>query len=179
MGIQSVEIATNRYAPAESGAINLYSYELAANLTLGQLVQAVCLRAAAACEAQSVIKMNMMTSGSETLDEAADWLKRIADGSANWTDAKNFLVGRMRIDANVLPDALGPTPSDLRCSYDKRMQAAKALQDKMNLLAQSQQEDMIDLQTLVNRRDVAYATSSGAVRAMGQSMSQDAANFLN
>ena len=58
------------------------------------------------------------------------------------------------------------------------MQAAKALQDKMNLLAQSQQEDMIDLQTLVNRRDVAYSTSSGVVRTMGQSMSQDAGNFM-
>ena len=62
-------------------------------------------------------------------------------------------------------------------AYDKRMQAAMALQDKMNVLAQSQQEDMIDLQSLVNRRDVAYSTSSGVVRAVGQSMSQDAGNF--
>ena len=48
----------------------------------------------------------------------------------------------------------------------------------MNVLAQTQQEDMIDLQTMVNKRDVAYSTSSGVVRAMGQSMSQDAQNFI-
>ena len=178
MAIGNVQIATNRDAPTGSDAINLYSYDYASNLTLGQLVQAVCLRSAATYERQSVTKMNVMASGSQTLDEAADWLKRIAEGTANWTDAKSFLVSRMGIDANVLPDALEKTPTDQRCSYDKRMQAAKALQDKMNLLAQSQQEDMIDLQTLVNRRDVAYSTSSGVVRTMGQSMSQDAGNFM-
>ena len=48
----------------------------------------------------------------------------------------------------------------------------------MGVLAQTQQEDMIDLQTLVNKRDVAYSTASGVVRTMGQSMSQDAQNFI-
>ncbi len=170
MAIETVEIAVNRYAPSGSESINLYSYDWAANLTLGQLAQAVCLRAAATYEAQSVTKMNMMTSGSATLDEAASWLPAIVDGTANWTRAKAFLVGKMGITASVLPDALD--------SYDKRMQAAKALQDKMNALAQSQQEDMIDLQTLVNRRDVAYSTSSGVVRALGQSMTQGVQNYL-
>ena len=169
MAIGNVQIATNRYAPTGSDAINLYSYDYASNLTLGQLVQAVCLRSAATYERQSVTKMNLMASGSQTLDEAADWLKRIADGTANWTNAKNFLVSAMGVPAESLPANID--------TYATRMQAAKALQDKMNLLAQSQQEDMIDLQTLVNRRDVAYSTSSGVVRTMGQSMSQDAGNF--
>lgn len=169
MAIENVQIATNRYAPAGSDAINLYSLGAASNLTIAQLVQAVCLRSAATYEARSVFKMNMMASGSDTLDNAADWLKRIAEGTANWADAKAFLVSKMGIPADGLPDGLD--------TYDKRMQAAKALQEKMNLLAQSQQEDMIDLQTLVNRRDVAYSTSSGVVKTMGQSMSQDAANF--
>ncbi len=169
MAINNVQIATNRYAPTGSDAIFLYDSNQASALTLGQLVQAVCLRSAAAYERQSVTKMNMMAAGSQKLDDAADWLKRIAEGTANWTDAKGFLVNTMGISADSLP-------ADIN-SYDKRMQAAKALQDKMNILAQTQQEDMIDLQTLVNRRDVAYSTSSGVVRTMGQSMDQDAANF--
>lgn len=169
MAIQSVDIATNRYAPEGSEAINLYTYGLASGLTVQQLVQAVCLRAAAVYEAQSVVKMNMMTSGSQTLDEAADWLAAIANGTAGWNDAKNFMINKMGVASDTLPDGID--------TYDKRMQAAKVLQDKMNLLTQSQQEDMIDLQTLVNRRDVAYSTSSGVVRTMGQSMVQDAANF--
>ena len=39
------------------------------------------------------------------------------------------------------------------------------------------QEDMIDMQTLVNRRDVAYSTSSNIVRTLGASQEADAANF--
>lgn len=169
MAIENVQIATNRYAPADCSAINLYSYDLAENLTIGQLVQAVCLRTAATYEQESVIKMNMMTANSVILDDASVWLERIAEGVANWDLAKAFLAEKLDITTG-LPDSIN--------TYDKRMQAAKVLQEKMNLLAQSQQEDMIDLQTLVNRRDVAYSTASGVVRAIGQSASQDAGNFL-
>ncbi|MBQ7189521.1 MAG: hypothetical protein IJR99_08925 [Kiritimatiellae bacterium] len=170
MAIESVEIATNRYAPLQNAAINLYSTEFASGLTLGQLTIAVCIRTAAVYESQSVLKMNTMTSGSQLLDDAAFWLQKIADGSAGWTNARDFLVNRMEIPDSELPDGLD--------TFDKRMQAAAALKNKMDTLAQSQQEDMIDLQTLVNRRDVAYSTSSNVVRTLGTSMSGNAQNFL-
>jgi len=166
--IEAVEIAKNRYAPEGSESINLYSYDLASNLTLQQLVQSVCLRASASYEWESVIKMNTMTAGSQLLEDAADVLKHVADGSANWTSTRNFIENKMGISSGL--------PNNID-TYAKRMQVVKLLQDKMNNLAQSQQEDMIDLQTLVNRRDVAYTTASGVVKTMGQSMSQDAANF--
>ena len=51
--IDTIQIAVNRYAPAGSEAINLYGTGTSGPLTLGQLVQAVCLHAAAAHEAQS------------------------------------------------------------------------------------------------------------------------------
>ncbi|MBR4171084.1 MAG: hypothetical protein IKR48_05485 [Kiritimatiellae bacterium] len=162
--------AVNRYAPTECAKINLYSTELASGLTLGQLTIAVCIRSAAAYENQSVLKMNTMTSGSVLLEDAAYWLQKIADGSANWTSARDFLMNRLGISSNELPDNLD--------TFDKRMQAASALKNKMDTLAQSQQEDMIDLQTLVNRRDVAYSTSSNVVRTLGTSMSGNAQNFL-
>lgn len=172
--INSTQIATNRYAPAGADAIRLYGSDLAQGLTLVQLMQQVCIRAAAAEEAQSVIKMNAMTGESQRLSEAADWLKKIVDGTANWTKAKNFLVGKMGIPESVLPSTLTINGEP---HYEYQIQAAKALQDKMNVLAQTQQEDMIDLQTSVNRRDVAFSTASGVVRSNGQSMSQDAQNF--
>ena len=167
-------IGTNRYAPENNAAINLYGYDYASNLTLAQLIQAVCIRSAAAYEAQSVIEMNMMTAGSQTLAEASVWLEQVADGSADWPTARAFCINQLKI-----PSASLPAVDDQNItSYNKRMQVAAAMQDKMNALAQSQQEDMIDLQTMVNRRDVAYSTSSGVVRALGQSQMQDAANFL-
>ena len=162
--------AINRYAPVECSNINLYSTEFANGLTLGQLTIAVCIRTAAVYEDQSVLKMNMMTSGSQLLDDAAFWLQKIADGSANWTSAHDFLTKRMGIADSELPNNLN--------TFDKRMQAAAALKNKMDALAQSQQEDMIDLQTLVNRRDVAYSTSSNIVRTLGTSVNANAQNFL-
>ena len=88
---------------------------------------------------------------------------------ANWDAAKIFLVDTMGIDASTLPPDLA--------SYDRRMQAVEALKNKMDPLAQSQQEDMVDLQSMVNRRDVAHSTASNIVRALSTSTSANAANF--
>ena len=125
--------------------------------------------AAGAYEAQSVVKMNTMTAGSEKLEEGAKWMEKIAAGTANWTEAKAFMSNVLGIDAATLPDNIG--------TYDKRMAAVKAVKEKLDALAQQQQRDMIDLQTLVNRRDVAYSTSSNVVRSLGTSQEADAANF--
>ena len=169
--ISTVEIATNRYAPSGSAAINLYSTGLegGSNLTLGQLVIAVSIRSAAAYEAQSVVKMNEMSSDSLVLDDAADWMTKVADGTADWAQAKAFCTGKLGIDANTLPDNLN--------SYDKRMTVVTAMKAKIDAMVQQQPQDMIDLQTLVNRRDVAYSASSNIVRALGTSLSNGAANF--
>ncbi len=176
MAIETIQIATNRYAPEGAQSISLYKDDLAQGLTLTQLVQQVCIRAAAAYEAQSVAKMNTMAGDSQRLSEAADVLDGIVTGKINWSDATTFLVNRMGIPMKALPSYI--VDDNGNPYYPNQIQAATALQEKMNVLAQTQQEDMIDLQTMVNKRDVAYSTSSGVVRAMGQSMSQDAQNFI-
>ena len=168
----SVEtISTNRYAPSDSAAVNLYSNGLegGSGLTLGQLVIAVSIRSAAAYEAQSVVKMNAINADSIILDDAAGWMATVADGTADWAQAKAFCTGKLGIDASTLPDSLN--------SYDKRMTVVTAMKAKIDAMVQQQQQDMIDLQTLVNRRDVAYSASSNIVRAFGTSMSNDANNF--
>ena len=169
MPIETIQIATNRYAPEGSEAISMYDTGASGALTLGQLVQAVCIRTAAAYEAQSVVKMNRMNEGSVTLDAAAAWLPQIVAGTADWGAAKAFLTGTLGIEESALPADLS--------SYDRRMQAATALKNAMDARVQDQQEQMIDLQTMVNRRDVAYSTSSNVVRALGTSQSGNAQNF--
>ena len=163
-------IATNRNAPEGAQAINLYStgVEGGNHLTIGQLVIAVSMRTAAAYEAQSVVKMNRMTAGSEKLSKAAVYLQEIADGTANWSEAKSYLTNVLGI-TEVLPDAID--------TYAKRMTAITALKTKVDALTQSQQEDMIDMQTLVNRRDVAFSASSNIVRALGSSQGVNVQNF--
>lgn len=169
MEIDTIAIGTNRYAPEGSSDINMYAVGDSGNLTIGQLAIAVSIRNAAACEAQSVVKMNITTANSTLLSEASGWLEKVANGSADWSAAKSFAVNSLGVEASALPD-------DIK-TYAKRMQAAEAMKTKMELLVQQQQQDMIDLQTLVNRRDVAYSTSSNIVRTLGNSMAADAANF--
>ena len=169
MAIGIETIAVNRYAPRGADAITLYSNGSASGLTLGQLAISVCLHAASAYEGQSVVKMNVLTKGAVKLDGAAQWMEKIANGSADWTAAKAFLTGELGISDDILPDAID--------TYDKRMAAIKAVKEKVDSLTQQQQRDMIDLQTLVNRRDVSYSTSSNIVRTLGASQDADAANF--
>ena len=176
MAIETIQIATNRYAPEGAQSISLYGDELAQGLTLAQLVQQVCIRAAAAYEAQAVAKMNVMAGGSQRLSQAADIMEGIVRGKIDWDKATAVLVNNLGVPASALPSAI--VDGDGNPYYPSQIQAATALQERMNVLAQMQQEDMIDLQTTVNRRDVAYSTASGVVRTMGQSMSQDAQNFI-
>ena len=169
MAIGVETITLNRYAPQGADAISLYSNGSAEGLTLAQLAISVCLQAASAYEGQSVVKMNILTRGAVKLDGAAQWMEKIANGSADWAQAKAYITSELGISDAALPDAIN--------TYDKRMAAVKAVKEKIDALTQQQQRDMIDMQTLVNRRDVAYSTSSNVVRTLGASQEADAANF--
>ena len=170
--IEIEKIATNRYAPSGADAINLYSNGLEGgqHLTLGQLVIAVSMRSAAEYEAQSVVKMNRMSGGADQLNKVAEFMEEIANGAGDWAAIKTYCQTELGIK-DELPDAID--------TYAKRMAAIAALKTKANALTQQQQTDMIDMQTLVNRRDVAFSASSNIVRALGTSQSNGAANFLN
>ena len=164
------QIATNRYAPAGSEAINMYSNGLEGgdHLTIGQLAIAVSMRAAAEYEAQSVLKMNRMTDGSEKLSTCSRYMEGVADGTAKWSEVKAYLTNVLGIKEG-LPDNID--------TYAKRMTAIALIKAKVDAMTQVQQEEMIDLQTLVNRRDVAFSASSNIVRALGTSMNGNAGNF--
>ena len=169
IGIET--IGANKYAPQGSEAVNLYSTgaEGGSGLTIGQLIIAVSMRSAAAYEAQSVVKMNAIGANSSVLDQASVYLSQVAAGSANWSEAKAFCVSSLGIAESTLP-------SDIN-TYEKRMTAVAAMKTKIDSMAQKQQQDMIDLQTLVNRRDVSCSASSNIVRALGNSQNANAVNF--
>ena len=172
MSVMVETIAVNRYAPKGSEGIHLYSNGLegGSHLTLGQLSIAISMRAAAEYEAQSVVKMNRMASGSDLLSKASEYMGLVADDAVeSWATLKSAIVNELGISADSLPDDLS--------TYKKRMTAVAALKAKVDALTQTQQTDMIDLQTLVNRRDVAFSASSNIVRALGTSMDGNARNF--
>ena len=170
MALYLEQIATSRYAPQGSDQVYLYANGLEGgqHLTLGQLVIAVSMRSAAEYEAQSVVKMNRMAGGVEQLNKVAEFMEEIANGAGDWAAIKTYCQTELGIK-DELPDAID--------TYAKRMTAIAALKTKANALTQQQQTDMIDMQTLVNRRDVAFSASSNIVRALGTSQGGNAANF--
>ena len=169
MAIETSQIAVNRYAPGESQAVNLYSTETAGGLTLAQLIAAVCIRTAGALEEQSVNKMNMMSVGTAMLEKAADFMRQIAEETmADWRTAKSYLSGTVGVSG--LPDNLD--------DYESRIQAATAIKQRLEILTRQAQEDMIDMQTLINRRDMTFNTSSNIVKAIGNSKANAATKMV-
>lgn len=162
-------IAINRNAPSGSSEIRLYSNGLegGSGLTVAQLAIAVSIRSAAAYENQSVLKMNVMTSGAGKLEIAAECMYDLANETGEWADTKAILQNELGI--TDLPDSVD--------TYKKRLNVISQIKAKVDALTQTQQENMIDLQTLVNRRDVAFSCSSNIVRALGSSMADNAMNF--
>ena len=170
MALYLEQISSSRYAPRGSDPVYLYANGLEGgrHLTLGQLVIAVSMRSSAGYEAQSVVKMNRMAGGADQLNKVAGFMEQIANGGGDWAAIKAYCQAELGI-TDELPDAID--------TYAKRMAAIAALKTKANALTQQQQTDMIDMQTLVNRRDVAFSASSNMVRALGTSQSGNAANF--
>lgn len=168
MAIEAVQIATNRNAGTGAEAINLYSTSAASNLTLGQLMSAVCLRAGAILESEGVAKMNVMGLGTAKIDMLSNAMESIATESVDdWAALKAELENEYGLRA--LPETLD--------SYDERMTAMAAIKTKLDELTHTAQEDMIDLQTIVNRRDVAFTTATNLVKALQTSIGNTAKNF--
>ncbi len=165
MAIEPVQIHNNLNAPEGANGVHLYNTDAAEGLTLGQLMSAVCLRAGAVVERQSVAKMNVIGQQNAAINRLSEILEGLAEetiASADWSRIQTELTGKYGLDAILLPGDLD--------SYANRMQAMTAIKQQLETRSQQSQEDMIDLQTLVNRRDVAYTAATNLVRALGQSV---------
>lgn len=162
MAIEPVQIATNRNASVEAQAINLYNTDYADNLTLGQLMSAVCLRAGAFLEARSIRKMNEMDKGTAQIDELSALMERLSREEVDPTD---WAILRNRIEDRY---GLTSLPATI-ASYADRLAAITALKTRLDQVTQASQEDMIDLQSYVTARDVAFTTSTNLVHSIQNS----------
>ena len=71
---------------------------------------------------------------------------------------------------------VGP-PDDLG-SYERRMQAIDAIKERLETMTRQAQEDMIDMQTLINRRDMTFNASSNIIKAIGNSKTNSAGKMI-
>ena len=169
--IESVQISVNRYAPPGAQAINMYSIDGGEKLTLGQLMSAVCIHAGVVKEAQSVIKINVMNNNVEDLKTASEYLDQLANNTvSNWATVRDFLRNRVGLTSTEAPDSLDT-------SYSGRFKVINAMKNHMEALTRQAQEDMIDVQSLISRRDVCMTTGSSLVKSTGGSQNNTASTL--
>ena len=167
--IETEKIGALRYATDAASAVNLYSTDTASGLTLGQLVMAVCIQTAASYEKQSVNKMNTITKNADLLNKGAEWIEKVLEDNASWSRLKKFLVNELGVLETSLPEKIR--------TYDDKLKVVSLAQERMNAIMQTQQQDMVALQSYVSRRDTAFSSSGNIVRALGRSMNGCANNF--
>ncbi len=175
------QIGTNRYAPAGADAVRLYSTNGSEGLTLAQLVAAVCIRRCACLETRATARMNKMTRNNAWMQALANVCKQVADGESlentanlpdnyepqhlsHGRDIYHFLVDECR--------SLGFNPGDFSSTtdtYKVRMDIIGKLKAGMDKANTTSQQDVIELQSLVNWRDVTYNASSGIIARYGNS----------
>ena len=175
--IDPVQIATNRYAPDGAQAINMYRMDNGETLTLGQLFAAVCIGAGANMEAQAILKVNSMNANTELIKSASACLKRLAENQVPttvWNKTRTWLIVALGIPAESLPESLADETSGSSASYAKRFQVINAMKVKMEALTRQSQEDMIDVQSMISKRDVAYTTGTSLIKSIGSSQNNTA-----
>ena len=174
------QIGTNRYAPAGADAVRLYSTNGSEGLTLAQLVAAVCIRRCACLETRATARMNKMTQNNAWMQALANVCKQVADGE----DLRN----EANLPANYEPKHFSGTCSiyrflvdeckslgfsvntlDLQVGYATRMEIIGKLKTGMDKANTTSQQDVIELQSMVNWRDVTYNASSGIIARYGNS----------
>lgn len=164
------KIGTNRYAPEGANDISLFAYNGAEGLTIGQLVNAICIRRGVHQERQSTLVMNRLSVATDKLTTVANLTERILAANGAWnTDDKNYIINDLKVEAKDLPDALD--------TYQKRMRVFDILRQKLTELNGSVDRLAIQLQTAVSRRDAAYSIATMTVSHLGKSMSQTAGYF--
>jgi len=187
--IESVQIGTNPYGGAGAATqVNLFNYNGCEGLTLGQLVSAICVRVGVALETQSVNQSNILTWTTRRLRALSEVLDGVVNGTLNYdstitsegykgTKVRDFLTNEMGYTiagSGSTSDAALPASVS---AVEDRLTFYERVKGKIDSDTSTSQKDMIDLQTYMSRRDVAYSTATNVVRTLGATLQGTAANF--
>jgi len=185
--ISYVEIGTNRYAPEGSDAVVLYSYNGVTGLTVAQLMMAVCIKLGCLIEDQSVAKMNQINASAAYLEVLAQVGSYVMERTS--LDARLDLSKTAYTPKKVGLDTTyrefierevgvgeGVLPADVRSMNDKT-RVFGYLESDMSRYSSDNEDQTIDLQSFISRRDSVFNASSSTVRKLGQTMNSVAGNF--
>ena len=165
-------------------------------MSIGQLVMAICLARATELESKIISKMEAMAettlqletltgiqetivnnpdNDNLTLDhtyDISDWPMDWKGGTTlnNWSDLGPFLKAAPEdggAGCKGLPDTGTPSPEEVISSISSRL-------DSLNTVSQ---EDMIELQSLTNKRDQSYELITNMLKSIGSVNLNAVSNF--
>ena len=173
VSIEIQQIGTSRYAPEGANAVCLYAVEGAEGLTLGQLVAAVCIHRGAHLEARAVARMNKMTVNTTFLEAMSSVCAQLLNGK--WLDDVADIPDSYEMRAaargckikEFIQTECGLTIGGTDENYTNRMAVIGQLKSRMDSVSTASQEDVIELQSLVNWRDMTYNASSTVLSRYG------------
>jgi len=111
-----------RNVASEYSAIELYNFNGAEDLTLSQLVVALCVRAGAVFERDAVVQLNLMNSGVSNAEELATWGDQVLEGS-EWSNIRPKLISKYGVKDSALPASIE--------GYTDRMNALEQIVQKL------------------------------------------------
>ena len=180
MAIGTVEFDLSMVSP-ESGEFltaRTYTVEGVENadgslrqLSIGQLVMAICLNRASKLETDIIALMEEMSATSAQLAALTEIENDILDGGANMDNINTSHVtydGRDYTLYDFLVNVMGFSPSDVPTGFvdGSNTDLITLIESKMDEKNSFSQQKMIELQSLTNKRDQAYDMISNILKSL-------------
>ena len=140
-------------------------------LSIGQLVMAICLNRASKLEADIIALMEEMSAASAQLAALTDIENDILDGGANMNNINTSHVtydGRDYTFYDFLVNVMGFSPSDVPTGFAdaSNTDLITLIESKMDEKNSFSQQKMIELQSLTNKRDQSYDMISNVLKSL-------------
>ena len=184
MAIGTVEFDLSMVSP-ESGEFltaRAYTVEGVENadgslrqLSIGQLVMAICLNRASKLETDIIALMEEMSATSAQLAALTEIENDILDGGANMDNINTSHVtydGQDYTFYDFLVNVMGFSPSDVPTGFadGSNTDLITLIESKMDEKNSFSQQKMIELQSLTNKRDQSYDMISNILKSLNTTM---------
>ena len=144
-------------------------------LSIGQLVMAICLNRASKLEADIIALMEEMSATSAQLAALTEIENDILDGGANMDNINTSHVtydGRDYTFYDFLVNVMGFSSSDVPTGFAdaSNTDLITLIESKMDEKNSFSQQKMIELQSLTNKRDQSYDMISNILKSLNTTM---------
>ena len=174
MAIETVEFDLSMVNPDDGRYLTARAYTIDGvnnidgsprELSIGQLVMAICLQRAAELEAAILEKMDVMEGTSAMLEILTNIETEILEGNVNMDSSSVTYKGNTYTYKRFLADIVGiaNVPDSANADSEEFISAIESKMDEKNSFSQ---QTMIELQSLTSKRDQSYDMVSNVLKSL-------------